>query len=238
MDSTIQVISLSNLSLAFIPVFLVIALLYKWSLGAGEALFSIVRMLIQLIAVGYVLVFIFESENFWMTLFIILIMVLVSSWIALRATAHLRAKLFWKVVISSFLGGGSVLLLTVWPIIELTPIFKPQYTIPLAGMVFANSMNTISLALERLSSELENNLEYEEARNIAYHASLIPMINTMFAVGIVSLPGMMTGQVLSGVSPLIAVRYQILVMCMIFSASAISTAFLLILSKKTILKSI
>jgi len=143
----------------------------------------------------------------------------------------LRMKLFWRVLMSSFVGGGSVLLLTVWLVLELDPIYKPQYTIPLAGMVFANSMNTISLALERLGSELNNKVEYIQARNTAFHASLIPMVNTMFAVGIVSLPGMMTGQVLSGISPLIAVRYQILVMCMIFAACALSTALLLIVSR-------
>ncbi len=235
MDSTLQIISIYELAIAFIPVLLVIVLLYKWSLGAGEALYSIIRMLIQLILVGYVLVFIFESEDVWITSFVILIMILVSSWISLRATVQFREKLFWKVVLSSVLGGGSVLFLTVWIVLELNPIFKPQYTIPLAGMVFANSMNTISLALERLNAELKNKIEYTVARNTAFHAALIPMINTMFAVGIVSLPGMMTGQVLSGVSPLIAVRYQILIMCMIFSSAAISTACLLVISRKSLL---
>lgn len=79
-------------------------------------------------------------------------------------------------------------------------------------MVFANSMNTMSLALERLNSELNNHDNYVTARNVAFNASLIPIINSMFAVGVVSLPGMMIGQVLLGVSPLIAVRYQVLVL--------------------------
>ena len=98
-------------------------------------------------------------------------------------------------------------------------------------------MNTMSLALERLGSELNNHGNYLQARNNAFNASLIPVINTMFAVGIVSLPGMMTGQVLAGISPLIAVRYQILVMCMIFSSCALSTALLLIITKKDFIKS-
>ena len=231
METIVQTIPLANLAIAFIPVFFVVALLHRWSLEAGTAFYSIARMLIQLIIVGYVLVFIFESHNAWITLLVITVMISASSWIALRTIIHLRKKLFWHVLLSSLIGGGSVLLLTVWFVLELDPIYKPQYTIPLAGMVFANSMNTISLALERLSSELSNQVEYIKARNAAFHASLIPIVNTMFAVGIVSLPGMMTGQVLSGVSPLIAVRYQILVMCMIFSACALSTALLLIITK-------
>ena len=231
MDISVQTIPLSNLAIAFIPVLLVVALLYKWSLEAGTAFYSIARMLVQLIIVGYVLVFIFESHSVWITMLVITIMISASSWIALRTVEHLRIKLFWHVFISSLLGGGSVLLLTVWLVLELEPVYKPQYTVPLAGMVFANSMNTISLALERLGSELKNQVKYIKARNTAFHASLIPIVNTMFAVGIVSLPGMMTGQVLSGISPLIAVRYQVLVMCMIFASCALSTAILLIIAR-------
>ena len=99
--------------------------------------------------------------------------------------------------------------------------------IPLAGMIFANAMNSVSLAAERLTAEMERDVDYEQARNIAFRASLIPITNSLFAVGLVSLPGMMTGQILSGISPLIAVRYQIMVMCMVFASAGISSAFFL-----------
>ena len=66
--------------------------------------------------------------------------------------------------------------------------------IPLAGMIFANSMNSVSLAAERLNAEIKKSESYQQARNIALHASLIPVIISLFAVGLVSLPGMMTGQ--------------------------------------------
>ena len=114
-------------------------------------------------------------------------------------------------------------------VLVLKPWYLPQLMVPLAGMIFANSMNSISLAVERLNAEIDRNVSYEEARNIALQASLIPIINSLFAVGLVSLPGMMTGQILSGVSPLIAVRYQIMVMCMIFGSSGISAACFLLL---------
>jgi putative ABC transport system permease protein len=78
---------------------------------------------------------------------------------------------------------------------------------------------------------MDRNIDYMTARGIALRAALIPITNSLFAVGLVSLPGMMTGQILSGISPLIAVRYQIMVMCMIFSAVGISTAIFLILIK-------
>ncbi len=236
MESTVEIIPLANLAIAFVPVLLVIALLYKWSLQASIAFYSIARMLVQLIIVGYLLVFIFESKNLWITVLILTVMISVSSWIALRTIENIRLQLFKYVFFASLVGGGSVLLLSLWLVLDLDPMFKPQYTIPLAGMIFANSMNTMSLALERLGAELTNHIDYLKARNIAFNASLIPIVNSMFAVGIVSLPGMMTGQVLSGISPLIAVRYQILVMCMIFSSCALSTALLLIITKKYFLK--
>ena len=103
--------------------------------------------------------------------------------------------------------------------------------VPLAGMIFANSMNAVSLAAERFEAERDRDVGYIEARSTALQASLIPIINSLFAVGLVSLPGMMTGQILSGVSPFIAARYQIVVMCMIFGSAGISSAIYLALAK-------
>ena len=85
-------------------------------------------------------------------------------------------------------------------------------------------MNVLSVAIERYESELVIGVSCEEARQHAFRASLIPIINSLLAVGLVSLPGMMTGQNISGVSPQVAVRSQIVVMCIIFGASGISTA--------------
>ena len=236
MDATIETIPLTNLAVTFIPVLLAMFILIKWSLQAGNALYSIVRMLVQLILVGYVLVYIFESNDVWITLAVIAMMIIASSWIGLRTLEKLRVQLFGHSIIASIVGGGTVLLIVIWPVLTLEPLYKPQFTIPLAGMIFANSMNTISLALERLHAELKNGVEFIQARNTAMHTAMIPIINSMFAVGLVSLPGMMTGQVLSGISPLIAVRYQIVVMCMIFASAAFSTAILLVLGKPVLEK--
>jgi putative ABC transport system permease protein len=127
------------------------------------------------------------------------------------------------------LGGGLTLALVTQLVLRLEPWYLPRYTIPLAGMVFANAMTAVSLAAERLYAELQHGIQWEEARMTAYQTAMIPVINSLFAVGLVSLPGMMTGQILSGVSPLVAARYQIMVMCMIFAASGISTAIFLAL---------
>jgi putative ABC transport system permease protein len=90
-------------------------------------------------------------------------------------------------------------------------------------------MNCVSLSAERLFAEMDRGEAYKKARNIAFQASLIPIINSLFAVGLVSIPGMMTGQILSGVEPYIAARYQIMVMCMIFGSAGISSALFLML---------
>jgi putative ABC transport system permease protein len=93
-------------------------------------------------------------------------------------------------------------------------------------------MNSVSIAAERLFAELNRSVPYVDARRIALQAGLIPIVNTLLAVGLVSLPGFMTGQILSGVSPLIAVRYQVMVMCMIFGASGLSAALFLTLVRR------
>ena len=115
MDVSVQIIPLANLAYSFIPVLLVIALLVKWSLEAGNAVYSLARMVLQLILVGYVLVFIFDSNDFWITSAVIVMMIFVSSWIALRTLKKLRWQLYSLTVFSTFIGGGSVLIITVWP---------------------------------------------------------------------------------------------------------------------------
>ena len=111
----------------------------------------------------------------------------------------------------------------------VAPWYAPELLIPLAGMIFANAMNAVSIAAERYQAEIDNGRNPNEARHLGMQATMIPQVNSLMAVGLVSLPGMMTGQVLSGVSPLIAARYQILVMCMLFAASGISAACFLTL---------
>jgi putative ABC transport system permease protein len=224
MNSSIQTISLSNLGIAILPGVIVIAILYKWSLDYRHAIYAFCRMIVQLLIIGHVLVFIFNVKNSWMVLSILTVMIMVSSWIALASIKGNRKKLYLRSFISVLTGGGFVLLLIIKFVLQLTPWYTPQYIIPLAGMIFANSMNSISLAAERLQAELDQNKPFKESRGIAFRASLIPITNALFAVGLVSLPGMMTGQILSGISPFIAARYQIMVMCMIYGASGISSA--------------
>ena len=162
-------------------------------------------------------------------------MISIASWIALRPLKS-RVKSLYPIAIGAIsIGSLPVLVISTQLVIQVEPWFEPRYLIPLAGMIFSNAMNSVSIAAERFEAELDRDSTHIQARNTAMNAALIPLVNSLFAVGIVSLPGMMTGQVLSGISPLIAARYQILVMCMLFSASGISAAcYLYLLARQKI----
>jgi len=231
MNSTIQNIPLINLALAFIPVVVVVLIIWKWKLGYRGSIYAVSRMLIQLLLIGYFLTYIFESDSATIVVTILVIMLLTSSWIAMRTIKIPLKTLYLKSFASILLGGGIILVLITQGVLRLQPWYLPSYMIPLAGMIFANAMNSISLAGERLQAELNRGVPYEKARIIALRASLIPITNSLLAVGLVSLPGMMTGQILSGISPFIAARYQIMVMCMIYGSAGISAAYFLTLVK-------
>jgi len=218
----LTVIPLANLFLGFLPVILLIVIMKLWGLNALEPIYANFRMLIQLLLIGYVLTYIFETNQSFVVVLVVLFMILVSSWIALRPLEERGIKAFIIVVTSLALSGLAVLFLISQLIVELPRWFEPSFVVPIAGMIFANSMNTVSLAGERFSMEQQRGKTYQDARKIALQTAMIPQINALLAVGLVSLPGMMTGQILSGIEPLTAARYQIMVMCMIFSTAGLS----------------
>jgi len=229
MTNTLPIIPISALLLMLMPVVVVLWIQYKWALNYKEGMYAVSRMLGQLLIVGYFLGSIFNAERAWIVILILAVMVVASSWIALRTIADQRKNLFFNVLISLLIGGVTTLALVTQVVLDFDPWYKPQYMIPLAGMIFANSMNSISLAAERYFEEIKRSVAKTEARNIAFRTAIIPITNSLFAVGLVSLPGMMTGQILSGVDPLVAVRYQIMVMAMIFASGGISSAICLVL---------
>ncbi len=227
----VQVISLARLAITFLPVAVVVWVLYRWSLGAGTTLYAMGRMLLQLLLIGYVLTAIFETDYPAVVGGVLMFMLVVASWIALRPLQARDRQSYLKALVSIALGGVLTLLLVTQGVLDLEPWFDPRKVIVLAGMIFAQSMTAISLAAERFYAEFSKETSYEAARGIALRAALIPITNSLFAVGLVSLPGMMTGQILSGVDPLIAARYQIMVMAMLFGAAGISAACYLALVK-------
>ena len=219
-------ISWVNLAWCLVPVALVCSVYAAWQGRPTGILYASARMLVQLIAVGYVLVAIFDSPSPWVSAVVVSLMLLIAAWIAIRPVRHHRGFL-WPATLALGVSVGFHLLLSLTCVLRVDDLLQPRLLIPLAGMYFANTMNAISLAAERYHAELHNGQAEQNARLAAFHAAMIPQINGLLAVGLVALPGMMTGQILSGVSPLIAVRYQIMIMTMVLGASGLGAALML-----------
>ncbi len=231
MDEALTSIPFTRLLIIFIPSGILSFIIYSWSLEWKNSLYALGRMLGQLIIIGYFLSYIFDSNSSLVVLCILISMVVLASWIALRILNKKRINLLKYAIIAIALGGGVILFIVTQLLLQLDPWYRPRIVIPLAGMIFSSAMNGISLAAERLQAEIDKGIRFDDAKKIAFKASLIPIINSLFAVGLVSLPGMMTGQILSGTSPLIAARYQIMVMCMIFNSVGLASYIFLVLVK-------
>jgi putative ABC transport system permease protein len=160
----------------------------------------------------------------WFCVCVVLVMIFVSAWIALRPLKHRGFRNYSLALVSIAASGLTMLVIVTQWVLDLPRWFEPSFVVPLSGMIFANAMNTVSLAAERFESEWSRGENLLAARRTALDAALIPQINGLLAVGIVSLPGMMTGQILSGVEPMVAVRYQIMVMCMVFGSGGLGAA--------------
>jgi putative ABC transport system permease protein len=228
-NNELATIPLTHLAIGFGPTLAVLVIVVRWNLNAKDAIYANIRMLAQLLAVGYALTYIFETDDSTVIVLLVATMFAVAAWIALHALKPRRAQDLLIALTSIGIAGLLLLVLVTQVVLDLQRWFEPRYVVPIAGMILANSMNTVSLSAERFQSESMRGVPYVTARRIAMQAAMIPQINALLAVGLVALPGMMTGQILSGVDPLIAVRYQIMVMSMIFAAAGLATAIYLTL---------
>ncbi len=220
-----------DLALALGIIGMAIALSSWQRLGLeGQLAFATGRSLLQLLVVGNILAFIFALNNPWAVLTILGIMLTIAAIVARNRIGKKMKGLLPVVWGSLFASSALTLSYTILLIIQPQTWYAPQYLIPLAGMVLGNAMNGASLAGERLASAIAHHrLEIETHlclgatpqqavaayRKEAIRTGLIPTLNQMMVVGMVSLPGMFTGQVLAGVDPLNAASYQILILFMI-----------------------
>ena len=151
----VKIIPISNLLLGLIPLVAVIFLQYRWGLNFKNSIYAALRMLAQLLLIGYFLVYLFGLSNSLSVLLVLLFMVVLSSWISLHSIKENRLKLYSRALLSIAFGGGISLFLMVFFILNVEPWYKPTVVIPIAGMTFANAMNSVSLAAERFSSEMK-----------------------------------------------------------------------------------
>jgi putative ABC transport system permease protein len=203
-----------------------------------------VRMTVQLLLIGYLLKWIFTLQSPWLVLTVTVIMALMAGQSAIARTKRRYRGMFWNSFVSIFASSALILGITTVGIIRVDPWYNPQYLIPIAGMVLGNSLTGASLGLERLTEDLTVRRDQIEAllalgatRWEAAHQSIqealrtgmIPTINSMMVMGIVSLPGMMTGQIIAGASPTDAVRYQIVVIFAIAAGTGLTTIGIVLL---------
>jgi putative ABC transport system permease protein len=199
------------------------------------------RSVIQLIVVGFLLDAVFEIKQPVVILFIIFLMSLMA---AREAKNRVREKVPYVLPImwiSVIVGTLTILAYTTFLVVQPDTWYAPQYLIPLAGMILGNSMNGAAIAAERFTQDLvmrsrdiETHLclgatpqqAIANYQSDAIRAAMIPTINVMMVAGVVSLPGMMTGQILGGVSPLLAVRYQLVILFAITTANLITALIL------------
>ncbi len=243
-------IPISNFQLAFAVLLVLITGGISSFLKLGllkPLIWGTIRTFVQLTLVGYALTYIFDFNNLWLIIIIVTLMCYIASKTAAKRTPNVHdypsLLSFIALLASTYLIGLIVTVLIISP----DPWYSARIVIPIFGMILGNSMNGIAISLDRLynearsrSAEIETMLTFgatpwEAIRtNVreAVRAGMTPTINSLMVVGLVSLPGMMTGQILSGANPQEAVRYQIVVMLMIAAAVAIGCLILIGLSYK------
>jgi putative ABC transport system permease protein len=251
-------VSWADLVLAAALVLVAVAISGWQRLGLARGfVVGAIRAVVQLVAVGYVLVYVFATARWWLVLLVLAIMLVVATATA-TATATRRPtgsptagerRALWTISGTAMLvGAGLTLAYVTGVVLRVRPWYDPRYLIPLFGMIVGNAMNGAALAAERLASEMESRRGEVEAYlalgatparaaaepvRRALVASLIPAVNGLMVVGLVQLPGMMTGQILAGQSPLLAVRYQIVVAFMLAGATAMTTVIVVLWYRRT-----
>lgn len=239
-----SVVPISNFHLALAGILLLLA-------GGVSALFRLglikslawgaVRCVLQLMIVGYALGWIFAVDRPALVMAIIAFMCFMAAQTATRRTPNVTTFPTLLAFVSIGVSTYFIMMIVCGIIISAEPWYTARIVIPIAGMILNNAVNTQSLALDRLYSEARSRRERIEALLLlgatpweavrdcvreAVRAGMTPTVNSLMVVGLVSIPGMMTGQILGGSDPTLAARYQIVVMLMIAAASAIGSMIL------------
>jgi putative ABC transport system permease protein len=234
---TVQPISALQLGLASLLVLFCALLSVLFGLRLEKQLaVAAMRTIVQLLLVGYVLKSVFALKQPVLILLLALLMIGFAAHAATGRTKQTYRGVFFDSFVSLTVSGLLTTYIVTAVVIQVHPWYRPQYLVPLLGMILGSSLTAVSISLEQLLGdvtlrrpEIEMELAHgasawEAARDPlreAVRRGMVPTINSMLIVGIVSLPGMMTGQILAGSDPLVAVKYQIVVMFMLAAATAL-----------------
>lgn len=212
-------------------------------------LIATLRTTVQLLIMGYVLVPIFRWKNPYLVVALCLVMVALAAREAIRRSARTYRGIGFNAFFSLMFAAGVTAVLGAAVFVGVEPWWQPRYLLPLLGMILGNSLTGISLGLDRCLLALDEGRDrieallalgaswWEAARptvSESLRAGMIPILNSMSVVGLVAIPGMMTGQLLGGTPPELAARYQILIMFLIAAATAMGAALAILLTVRAV----
>lgn len=250
MNDTVMNLSVLQLSIAYIFVLLLLVIFKARGIKREkQILIASTRMTIQLTLMGYVLMFVFNNPSWWLTSVMITIMITFAIYNSIKRVKTKMSKNLKEIIAFSMICGAlATAVFFIIVVLQARPWFNPQYFIPISGMIVGNSMTGIALGANKLCNDMEDKrVEIEnslmlgasplvatrEIVNNAFDSAILPTMNNMLTMGIVSLPGMMTGQILSGTFPLTAIKYQIGIMLAILGSTALATVLFVTLGYKT-----
>lgn len=249
-NSSVMDLPILNLAIAYVFVLLLLLIFKARGIRRErQILIAATRMTIQLTVMGYILMFVFENPSWWLTLLMLAVMLSFAMYNAVRRVKVEMSKELKRLVCLSMAAGYTVTAAVfLFVVLRINPWFDPQYCIPISGMIVGNSMTGIALGANKLCSGMRERRELVEnslmlgatpaaaARSVvndAFDSAILPTMNNMLTMGIVSLPGMMTGQILSGTFPLTAIKYQIGIMLAILGCTALTVVIFVTLGYKT-----
>ncbi|RMF09942.1 MAG: iron export ABC transporter permease subunit FetB [Candidatus Neomarinimicrobiota bacterium] len=247
MTNTFYSLTWTDVFASLVLVLVSIALLKWWKIGLEKTLLiGTLRTFVQLTAMGYVLTYFFAQRRWYFMVGLVALMILIASYEGYRRQrSRVRIPRYFAIITGVlFVTVAAVLGTVLQFILHVQPWYYPYAMIPIAGMIIGNALNTASLTVNRFVGELEHReseielylslgapprVAVQDALRESIKAALLPTVNSMMMVGLVQLPGVMTGQILSGIDPIIAVRYQIMIMYMWVTASTMTNILVLAL---------
>ncbi|MEC9491709.1 ABC transporter permease [Flexistipes sp.] len=253
MEKSILDISVSSLLILYAMAGFVLLVYHYLKLNLfKELLTALLRMTLQLTIAGFILVYIFNINSFWLILIVFIFMASFAGHTILKKSKLAIPGFFPKIFITVFLNGAVITSFFLYVIVQPDPWYDARYFIPIAGMALGNSMNACALALDRFFDSIKNNPKYVETILVlggtkfesvksffsnSIRSACLPIITNMSGVGLVFLPGMMTGQILSGTDPVVAVKYQIAIMIIITASVTFASLFSLFFAYKSVFDS-
>ncbi len=242
-------LQLAQFAVVYLLLLVVLAIMKRCRISQSKLLVTAsIRMTVQLVLAGYILSYIFEDPHPVFTILYLAAMVVFAVWRILSKNPWLPQN-FRLTIAGSLAGAGVCMVLFFVGGIVRVDIFDPQYTIPLSGMIIGNAMTGVTLGLKSFHEQLTaRKNQVDTLLNLgvapqliltpfaasALETALLPTLNSMLGMGIVSLPGMMTGQILSGTLPTTAILYQIAIMITICTVVCLTTFSSLFLGCKTL----